>query len=207
MKKILILTGILLALAVPSYAVTENNFDKREAQKILEQMREKYRKADEARRKAEIEARKRAEREEQARLKAQAEARKRAEEEARLQAEAEAKAEAERIKQEQLAIEQAEAERARMEQERIEAEKQAELAKPKEMTVQEKIEAFVNYRNDKKLEEERNLKTSYEKLKHTYEKSLDKVDFYERVVRSIQREEKDIKTFNEMFDMNLDFDK
>ena len=85
--------------------------------------------------------------------------------------------------------------------EKEEAEK-ARLAKEaRELGVQtgdvtnvEEVEAMVQA---KKVEEAK-PKTEAEKLERTRKKAMDKLDFYERVVRSVAREEKELDGYNEV---------
>ena len=52
-------------------------------------------------------------------------------------------------------------------------------------------------------EEKKNLKTPMEKLEYTRKQALEKVDFYERVVRSVGREEQEINSYKEILDMDI----
>ena len=47
-------------------------------------------------------------------------------------------------------------------------------------------------------EKEPKPKNEMERLERTATKAVDRVDFYERVVRSVAREEKDLKEYNEV---------
>ena len=50
----------------------------------------------------------------------------------------------------------------------------------------------------RKAEKKAKPKTAFEKLEKTKEEALTKLDFYERVVRSVAREEKEIKEYTEI---------
>lgn len=52
---------------------------------------------------------------------------------------------------------------------------------------------------DGTVEEVYKPKTRLEKLEYNTAKAKDRVDFYQRVVRSVQREENELKGFNEVF--------
>jgi len=45
-------------------------------------------------------------------------------------------------------------------------------------------------------------KTRLEKLEYNTQRAKDRVDFYQRVVRSVQREENELKGFNDVFGKN-----
>ncbi|AYZ72776.1 hypothetical protein EGX98_01025 [Fusobacterium necrophorum] len=52
-------------------------------------------------------------------------------------------------------------------------------------------------------EEKKNLKTPMEKLEATQKLANEKVDFYERVVRSVAREEKEVKEYKEILNSEI----
>ena len=109
----------------------------------------------------------------------------RAEEQAKLEAEKRAQedAEAQKILEEKVQVEEAKAEvEAKAEELGVEYDKSATL---------EEIEAMIKAKKAEKVEP----KTEKERLEATRKKSLEKLDFYERVVRSVAREENEISDY------------
>ena len=78
--------------------------------------------------------------------------------------------------------------------------KQQEAAKvPKKVEKAEKVKAQkVNPVEVVEVEEEVKPRTPMEKLEYNANKAAIKVDFYERVVRSVAREEKELDGYNEV---------
>ena len=151
--------------------------EQKEAMNILKRMREKIEKEDAERARAE----------EQARIEAEKQA-KEAEEQAKLEAEKRAQedAEAQKILEEKVQVEEAKAEvEAKAEELGDEYDKAATL---------EEIEAMIKAKKAEKVEP----KTEQERLESTRKKSLEKLDFYERVVRSVAREENEISDYYEI---------
>ena len=177
MKKFLKAALFLCALSSLAYAeettpvVAEANTtmsaeEQKEAMNILKRMREKIEKEDAERARAEEQAR--IEAEKQAK-----EAEKRAQEDA----------EAQKILEEKVQVEEAKAEvEAKAEELGVEYDKSATL---------EEIEAMIKAKKAEKVEP----KTEKERLEATRKKSLEKLDFYERVVRSVAREENEISDY------------
>ena len=113
----------------------------------------------------------------------------------------------------QAAVEKAEKEKEKIEKERVAAE--ARTQRESTRTQRAKVEV-----NEEKLkveelevgreelkegeylklnrEKEPKPKNEMERLERTATKAVDRVDFYERVVRSVAREEKDLKEYNEV---------
>ena len=180
MKKFLKAALFLCALSSLAYAeettpvVAEANTtmsaeEQKEAMNILKRMREKIEKEDAERARAEEQAR--IEAEKQAK-----EAEKRAQEDA----------EAQKILEEKVQVEEAKAEvEAKAEELGVEYDKSATL---------EEIEAMIKAKKAEKVEP----KTEKERLEATRKKSLEKLDFYERVVRSVAREENEISDYYEI---------
>ena len=191
MKKKIFLVFFLLGLSAVSYSDVEplDEAGRKEAQKILENVR------------------KRIEKEDKERAKAQAEAERLAQEEAEKAAE-----EAKKIEEEQnkTAQEQAmEAARERNEEVAISPitaspvgtldVTEVGLSKDKDKLVAE----YLKEKERLAQEEKKNLKTPMEKLEYTRKQALEKVDFYERVVRSVGREEQEINSYKEILDMDI----
>ena len=65
-----------------------------------------------------------------------------------------------------------------------------------DVTSMEEVEAMV----EAKKVEEAKPKTEAEKLEATRKKAMDKLDFYERVVRSVAREEAEVEGYYEIMD-------
>lgn len=89
--------------------------------------------------------------------------------------------------------------RARIEKEEEEKAKLAAEArelgiKPSDITSMEEVEAMI----EAKKAEEAKPKTEAEKLEATRKKAMDKLDFYERVVRSVAREEAEVAGYYEI---------
>lgn len=190
LKVLLFLLGISVVAQAETVPTEMNETDKKEAIKILNRMRDKIEKAE----------------------------KERAKEEARL---AKEKAEAERKAQEEterIAKEQAvEAERQAMEAQKKVAEtvqavgtteivpevapveEKAVIEEIKPETEEQRIERINKTIAEKrKAEKKAKPKTAFEKLEKTKEEALTKLDFYERVVRSVAREEKEIKEYTEI---------
>ena len=112
----------------------------------------------------------------------------------------------------QAALEKAEKERAasearaQRESERTQRvkgnEKKAEVSKEEEEYDKEEVRVELKEKEGEypKLnrEKEPKPKNEMERLERTATKAVDRVDFYERVVRSVAREEKDLKEYNEV---------
>ncbi len=112
----------------------------------------------------------------------------------------------------QAALEKAEKERAasearaQRESERTQRvkgnEKKAEVSKEEEEYGKEEVRVELKEKEGEypKLnrEKEPKPKNEMERLERTATKAVDRVDFYERVVRSVAREEKDLKEYNEV---------
>ena len=95
-------------------------------------------------------------------------------------------AEAQKILEEKVQVEEAKAEvEAKAEELGVEYDKSATL---------EEIEAMIKAKKAEKVEP----KTEKERLEATRKKSLEKLDFYERVVRSVAREENEISDYYEI---------
>ena len=89
--------------------------------------------------------------------------------------------------------------RARIEKEEEEKAKLAAEArelgiKPSELSSVDNVDALL----EAKRKEEKKPKTEAEKLEVTREKALEKLDFYERVVRSVAREEAEVAGYYEI---------
>ena len=89
--------------------------------------------------------------------------------------------------------------RARIEKEEVEKAKLAAEArelgiKPSDVTSMEEVEAMV----EAKKVEEAKPKTEAERLELTRKKAMNKLDFYERVVRSVAREEAEVAGYYEI---------
>mgnify|MGYP006366416071 CR=1 FL=1 len=92
--------------------------------------------------------------------------------------------------------EKAKKEAARLEKERIakeeKAAKEAERANKAKAVEKEEKKVYI----DEEVEEEApKPKTAIEKLEYNSEKALERVDYYERVVRSVAREEEELKEY------------
>ena len=119
----------------------------------------------------------------------------------------------------QAAAEKAEKEKEKIEKERVAAEartqresertqrvkgneKKAEVSKEEEEYGKEEVRVELKEKEGEypKLnrEKEPKPKNEMERLERTATKAVDRVDFYERVVRSVAREEKDLKEYNEV---------
>lgn len=190
LKVLLFLLGISVVAQAETVPTEMNEADKKEAIKILNRMRDKIEKAEKERAK------------EEARLaKEKAEAEKKAQEET------------ERIAKEQAV----EAERQAMEAQKKVAEtvqavgtteivpevapveEKAAIEEIKPETEEQRIERINKTIAEKrKAEKKAKTKTAFEKLEKTKEEALTKLDFYERVVRSVAREEKEIKEYTEI---------
>lgn len=190
LKVLLFLLGISVVAQAETVPTEMNEADKKEAIKILNRMRDKIEKAEKERAK------------EEARLaKEKAEAEKKAQEET------------ERIAKEQAV----EAERQAMEAQKKVAEtvqavgtteivpevapveEKAVIEEIKPETEEQRIERINKTIAEKrKAEKKAKPKTAFEKLEKTKEEALTKLDFYERVVRSVAREEKEIKEYTEI---------
>ena len=86
-------------------------------------------------------------------------------------------------------IEKEEAEKAK-----LEAEARELGIKPSELSSVDNVDALL----EAKRKEEKKPKTEAEKLEVTREKALEKLDFYERVVRSVAREEAEVAGYYEI---------
>ncbi|WP_427169741.1 hypothetical protein KST23_07065 [Fusobacterium nucleatum] len=151
--------------------------EQKEAMNILKRMREKIEKEDAERARAE----------EQARMEAEKQA-KEAEEQAKIEAERRAQedAEAQKILDEKVQAEETKEEvEAKAEEIGVEYDKSATL---------EEIEAMIKAKKAAEVAP----KTEKERLEATRKKSLEKLDFYERVVRSVAREENEISDYYEI---------
>lgn len=195
MKRKIFLLSLLLALGAVSFSEVDlsNEAARKEAEKILEN------------------ARKRIQKEEKERAKAMEEERKRAAEE-----EAKQQALAEEMKKNEGPMMMEGAEATADSSDRAEQEKAMEAARERNgaMAVEgmagasatDKEKLVAEYLKEKERlaqEEKKNLKTPMEKLEYTRKQALEKVDFYERVVRSVAREEADIKSFKEILDTDI----
>ena len=113
----------------------------------------------------------------------------------------------------QAAAEKAEKEKEKIEKERVaaEARTQRESTRTQRAKVEVneeklKVEELEEGREELKegeypklnREKEPKPKNEMERLERTATKAVDRVDFYERVVRSVAREEKDLKEYNEV---------
>ena len=78
-------------------------------------------------------------------------------------------------------------------QEAAKAPKKAEKVKAQKVNPVEVVEV-----EEEEVEEEVKPKTPMEKLEYNANKAAIKVDFYERVVRSVAREEKELDGYNEV---------
>lgn len=164
---------------------------KKDAMKIMDRMRDKIKKEEELRIKAQKEAEEQAKREAEAQAKALEEAQKQAQKE---EAEAQAKAleEAQNVEENIVpAIEPAVEVMVEpvVEPEEVTTSSTAD-EKPAMDSVQEMLKA--------KKSEEVKPKTTAEKLEATRKKAMSKLDFYERVVRSVAREENEIADYYEI---------
>ncbi|WP_427170954.1 hypothetical protein KST23_01265 [Fusobacterium nucleatum] len=151
--------------------------EQKEAMNILKRMREKIEKEDAERARAE----------EKARMEAEKQA-KEAEEQAKIEAERRAQedAEAQKILDEKVQAEETKEEvEAKAEEVGVEYDKSATL---------EEIEAMIKAKKAAEVAP----KTEKERLEATRKKSLEKLDFYERVVRSVAREENEISDYYEI---------
>lgn len=145
--------------------------EQKEAMNILKRMREKIEKEDAERARAE----------EQARMEAEKQT-KEAEEQAKIEAERRAQEDAEAQK---ILDEKVQAEETKEEEVGVEYDKSATL---------EEIEAMIKAKKAAEVAP----KTEKERLEATRKKSLEKLDFYERVVRSVAREENEISDYYEI---------
>ena len=192
MKKKIFLVFFLLGLSAVSYSDVEplDEAGRKEAQKILENVR------------------KRIEKEDKERAKAQAEAERLAQEEAEKAAEEAKKIEEEQSKaaQEQ-AMEAARERNVEVVETPVEASTTDEAVDVTEVGLsKDKDKLVAEYLKEKERlaqEEKKNLKTPMEKLEYTRKQALEKVDFYERVVRSVGREEQEINSYKEILDMDI----
>ena len=98
--------------------------------------------------------------------------------------------------------EKAKKEAARLEKERIakeeKAKKEAERASRVKAVKEDKQsneETKLVYTDEEVKEEASKPKTAFEKLEYNSKKALEKVDYYERVVRSVAREEEELKEY------------
>lgn len=193
MKKKIFLLSLLLALGAVSYSEADLSTEtaRKEAQKILENTRKRILKEDKER--AEMEAKKA---EEEARQRALAE-----EEMRKIQKAAMTQnVEVVEVSSDREAQEKAmEAVRERNESTAVEGMAGATATKDKDKLVKE----YLKEKERLAREEKKNLKTPMEKLEYTRKQALEKVDFYERVVRSVAREEADIKSFKEILDADI----
>ena len=65
------------------------------------------------------------------------------------------------------------------------------------------VAAYLKEKEALAKKEKEKLKTPLEKLESTHKKALEKIDFYERVVRSVAREEKEINSFKEIVNSDI----
>lgn len=77
-------------------------------------------------------------------------------------------------------------------------EKKAEKKMHKEMKKNEEMMGNTEEVMEEEKVEEVKPRTAMEKLEYNAAKAKDKVDFYERVVRSVEREEKELNGYNEV---------
>lgn len=197
MKKKIFLLSLLLGLSLVSYSNVDlsDEATRKEAEKILERTRKRIMKEEKEREKALELERKRAE-EEAERQRALAEKEmKKAQESMPVAEAAEMGDIADKAAQEQAM----EAARERNENIAVEGMAGATVTKDKEKLVAEYLKA----KEKLAREEKKNLKTPMEKLEYTRKQALEKVDFYERVVRSVAREEEDIKAFKEILNTDI----
>lgn len=196
MKKKIFLLSLLLALGAVSYSAVDlsNEAERKEAEKILENARKRIMKEDKERAKAMEEEKARAE--EEARQKALAEEEMKKMQEATMTE----KVESGELSSDREAQEKAmEAARERNENMAVEGVAGATATNDKEKLVAE----YLKEKERLAREEKKNLKTPMEKLEYTRKQALEKVDFYERVVRSVAREEADIKSFKEILNTDI----
>lgn len=196
MKKKIFLLSLLLALGAVSYSAVDlsNEAERKEAEKILENARKRIMKEDKERAKAMEEEKARAE--EEARQKALAEEEMKKMQEATMTE----KVESGELSSDREAQEKAmEAARERNENMAVEGVAGATAINDKEKLVAE----YLKEKERLAREEKKNLKTPMEKLEYTRKQALEKVDFYERVVRSVAREEADIKSFKEILNTDI----
>lgn len=196
MKKKIFLLSLLLALGAVSYSAVDlsNEAERKEAEKILENARKRIMKEDKERAKAMEEEKARVE--EEARQKALAEEEMKKMQEAAMTE----KVESGELSSDREAQEKAmEAARERNENMAVEGVAGATAINDKEKLVAE----YLKEKERLAREEKKNLKTPMEKLEYTRKQALEKVDFYERVVRSVAREEADIKSFKEILNTDI----
>ena len=201
LKVLLFLLGISVVAQAETVPTEMNEADKKEAMKILERMRDKIEKAEKERAK------------EEARLaKEKAEAEKKAQEEAERLAREQAEAERQAMEAQAQAQKAMEEAQAKVVEEQVQGAETSEVvieATPveekvvieeiKPETEEQRIERINKIIAEKrKAEKKVKPRTAFEKLEKTKEEALTKLDFYERVVRSVAREENEIKGYTEI---------
>ena len=202
LKVLLFLLGISVVAQAETVSTEMNEADKKEAMKILDRMRDKIEKAEKERAK------------EEARLvKEKAEAEKKAQEEAERIAREQAEAERQAMEAQAQAQKVMEEAQEKVVEEQVKAAETSEvvIATPveekvvieeiKPETEEQRIERINKTIAEKRKAEKKakpKTKTAFEKLEKTKEEALTKLDFYERVVRSVAREEKEIKEYTEI---------
>lgn len=177
MKKIFGALLLMLGLATVAYADLDPNEEK-EAMKILEEKRKEIAKEEAAQREAAEKARKEME-------------------EARIAQEKEmAKQQEEAMKNMEQAQAQIQEEQAQVQADMADAQKIEAMPVNTDMIAAENVAAM----QKAQAKQPKRKMTEDEKLQATKVKSLEKLDFYERVVRSVAREEAELKEYNAIAD-------
>ncbi|MBQ3437696.1 MAG: hypothetical protein IJG31_04210 [Fusobacterium sp.] len=208
MKKKILLFFFLLGLSLNSFGIETielNENSKKEAVKLLENIRKRIQKEEKEKAKALAEERKRAEAEEKARLEEEARQKKLAEEQAKLDV----------LAQEESVKEETEGDPEKgeiryMEVPEMDDKNQGEVAVGMEeagdkasSTKKDALKEYLKEKDRLAKEEKAKIKTPMQKLELTQKLANEKVDFYERVVRSVAREEKEVKEIKEILNSDI----
>lgn len=191
MKKLSLLF-YLLAFGVNLLAIEPVELDemgKKEAFKLIENVRKKIQREEKEKQRILAEEKKRIEAKEKARL----------EEEAKLQ---------KKLEEERKEVERLELEKQAQIDSKASVEKMGEnleksTTKKYNISNEEALEEYLKEKNRKKKEENSKIKTAMQKLEATQKLANEKVDFYERVTRSVAREEKEVKEYKEILDLDI----
>lgn len=77
------------------------------------------------------------------------------------------------------------------------------VEEPKNEDDKSPLEEYLKDKNRIEKEKKSKIKTPMEKLEATQKLANEKVDFYERVTRSVAREEKEVKEYNKILDLDV----
>ena len=200
MKKIVGFLIFFISIAFSATAIDKielSERDRKDAIKLMQDIRKKIEK-EEKEKALEL---KRKQKEEEARQKEEARQREIAEKEAqKLQKEAEAKLREEQAK----AAREFEERKEKAVEETMDAmDAVAEEVETKNMEKESSLEAYLKDKKRIEKEKKAQIKTPMEKLEATQKLANEKVDFYERVGRSVAREEKEVKEYKEILNSEI----